>query len=86
MTKTIPYFTDHYLTVRWTNDTVQMELDDRSCSNDISSATRQNCFVQISTHEISHHYINTNGPLQVGGISFGYSRFDELATALKLDR
>jgi len=77
---------DHYLTVRWTNDTVQMELDDRSCSNDISSATRQNCFVQISTHEISHHYINTNGPLQVGGISFGYSRFDELATALKLDR
>ena len=47
---------------------------------------RQNCFVQISTHDISHHYINTNGPLHVGGISFGYKRFEELASALKLDR
>lgn len=77
---------DHFLTVRWTNDTVQMELDDKSCSNEISSATRQNCFVQISTHEISHHYINTNGPLHVGGVYFGPSRFDELSTSLKLDR
>ena len=29
---------DHFLTVRWTNDTVQMELDDKSCSNEISSS------------------------------------------------
>ena len=78
---------DNFLTVRWTNDTVQMELtNDKSCSNEISSATRQNCFVQISTHEISHHYINTNGPLHVGGVDFGPSRFNELSTALKLDR
>ena len=77
---------DHFLTVRWTNDTVQMELDDKSCSNEISSATRQNCFVQISTHEISHHYINTNGPLQVGGVSFGAKGFQDLSDALGLNR
>ena len=77
---------DHFLTVRWTNDTVQMELDDKSCSNDISSATRQNCFDQISTHDTRYHYINTNGPLHVGGVSFGRSRFGELASALQLNR
>lgn len=72
---------DHFLTVRWTNDTVQMELDDKSCSNEI-----QSCFSQISTHDMSHHYINTNGPLHVGGVSFGASRFSQLADSLGLGR
>ena len=72
---------DHFLTVRWTNDTVQMELDDKSCSNEI-----QSCFSQITTHDSSHHYINTNGPLHVGGVSFGAHRLAELANTLQLDR
>ncbi len=78
---------DHFLTVRWTNDTVQMELDDKSCSNEISPASSRhhNCFRQITTHDSSHHYINTNGPLHVGGVSFG-GRFEELASALSLER
>ena len=76
---------DHYLAIRWTNDTVQMDLDDRSCSNSISVTTHQNCFVQITTHDSTHHYINTNGPLHVGGVSFG-DQIDDLAVALGLDR
>lgn len=77
---------DHFLAVRWTNDTVQMELDDKTCSNEISSASRHNCFVQITTHDSTHHYINTNGPLHVGGVSFGKHQFDDLAKALNLNR
>lgn len=76
---------DHYLAVRWTNDTVQMELDDKTCSNEISSP-RHNCFIQITTHEGTNHYLNTNGPLHVGGVSFGQGRFQDLADAIGLNR
>ena len=76
---------DHYLAVRWTNDTVLMELDDKTCSNDVLTQ-RPNCFVQISTHESRNRYLNTNGPLHVGGVSFGGSRFTEVAQQLGLDR
>jgi hypothetical protein len=77
---------DHYLAVRWTNDTVQMELDDKTCANEISSSSRHNCFVQITTHDSTHHYINTNGPLHVGGVSFGEEKFSSLSLALGLNR
>ena len=77
---------DHFLTVRWTNHTVQMDLADKTCSNEISSASRHNCFRQIMIHDSTHHYINTNGPLQVGGVSFGADRFQDLSSALGLDR
>ena len=68
---------EHYLAMRWTNDTVQMELE--SCSNEISSS-RRNCFDQKTTHDSKHRYLNTNGPLQVGGISFAENSFDQFAT------
>ncbi len=77
---------DHYLAVRWTNDTVQMELDDKTCSNEISSIARHACFVQITTHDSSHHYLNTNGPLHVGGVSFSESKFTDLAQSMGLMR
>ena len=75
---------DHFLTVRWTNHTVQMELADKTCSNEIDA--RNNCFRQIMIHDSTHHYINTNGPLQVGGVSFGADGFQDLSNALGLDR
>ena len=71
---------DHDLTIRWSDDTVQMELDEKTCLNEISSP-KQNCFIQISTHSSLHHYLNTNGPLQVGGISFGAAEFQKMARA-----
>ena len=78
---------DHFLTVRWTNHTVQMELADKTCSNEISSASsRHNCFRQIMIHDSTHHYINTNGPLQVGGVSFGAEGFQDISDALGLNR
>ena len=74
---------DHYLVVHWTNDTVQMTLDDKSCSNEITTSTHQKCFTQITTHDLTHHYINTNGPLHVGGVPF---KFDDLASRLGKNR
>ena len=78
---------DHYLAIRWTNETIQMELDNQECANEISSGgdSRQKCFRQIMIHG-THHYINTNGPLHVGGVSFGADKFQELAKKLKLNR
>ena len=64
----------HYLVMRWTNDTVQMELE--SCSNEM---VRHKCFVQKTTHDSRHRYLNTNGPLQVGGISFSEEHFKAMA-------
>ena len=78
--------TDHNLVMRWTNDTVQMELDDKSCSNEISATVQNQCFLQIAMHDSRHHYLNSNGPLQVGGVSFGAERFDEIASLVGLDR
>lgn len=71
--------------MRWTNDTVQMELDDKTCSNDVLTQ-RANCFVQISTHDSKNRYLNTNGPLHVGGVSFGASKFVDIAQQLGLER
>ena len=75
---------DHFLTVRWTNHTIQMELADKTCSNEIGE--RNNCFRQDMIQDSTHHYINTNGPLQVGGVSFGAGRFQDLSDALGLNR
>ena len=41
---------------------------------------RRNCFVQKTTHDSRHRYLNTNGPLHVGGISFAKDSFEEFAT------
>ena len=75
----------HFLVLRWTNDTVQMELDSRSCTNEIEPSKNQ-CFLQITTHDQTHHFLNTNGPLHVGGVSFGQDRFDDIADLLGLAR
>ena len=71
--------------LRWTNDTVQMELDDKTCSNEVSPSANQ-CFLQVTTQGMKNRYLNTNGPLHVGGVSFGSDRFETVATLLRLDR
>ena len=76
---------DHFLVMRWTNDTVQIELDDKTCSNEVNPSRNQ-CFLQITTHDSSHHYLNVNGPLHVGGVSFGGDRFGDIANSIGLDR
>ena len=76
---------DHYIVLRWTNDTVQMELDDKTCSNEVQPSRNQ-CFLQVTTHDMRNHYLNTNGPLHVGGVSFGGRRFDQISDLLGLDR
>lgn len=60
------------MVLSWTNSSVQMELE--SCSNQVT-VPRENCFVQQSTSDLTHHFLNTNGPLQVGGASFSSSDF-----------
>ena len=42
--------------------------------------------LQISTHGAPFRYLNTNGPLHVGGVSFGGDRFREVSDLLGLDR
>ncbi|TRY62862.1 hypothetical protein TCAL_07709 [Tigriopus californicus] len=76
---------DHFLVIRWTNDTIQMELDQKTCSNEVSPARNQ-CFLQITTHEWTHHYLNTNSPLHVGGVSFGGDRFSEISKSIGVTR
>ena len=71
--------------MRWTNDTVYMELDDGQCTNEIDQKKNQ-CFVQITMHDETSHYLNVNGPMQVGGVSFGPSGFSQLSRLLSFDR
>ena len=76
---------NHDLVLKWTNDTVQMELDDKTCSNEISPKKNQ-CFLQITTTSSKHKFLNVNGPLHVGGVSFGDRRLKDLSNSLGLDR
>lgn len=76
---------DHFIVLRWTNDTVQMELDDKTCSNEVSPSKNQ-CFLQVTILDMKKRYLNTNGPLHVGGVSFGDTRFKEIASRLGLSR
>ena len=41
---------------------------------------------QISTHDSKNRYLNTNGPLHVGGVSFGANGFQQVAQQLGIDR
>ena len=45
------------------------------------SIISRNCFVQKTTHDSLNRYLNTNGPLQVGGLSFTEEKFTDFATA-----
>ena len=76
---------DHYLVLRWTNDTIQMELDDKTCSNEVNPSRNQ-CFLQVTTHDWTNHFLNVNGPLHVGGVSFGGDRFDTIAASIGIKR
>ncbi len=76
---------DHFIVLRWTNDTVQMVLDDNACTNEVQPSLNK-CFLQMTTHDMTHHYLNTNGPLHVGGVSFGGDRFGQIADLIGLDR
>ena len=77
---------DHFLTVRWTDHNVQMELQDDSCDR-YKPESRRDCYDDCKDcDQGTHHYINTNGPLHVGGVSFGDGGFHRLAEALNLDR
>lgn len=71
--------------MRWTNDTVQMELDSRTCSNDVSPKRNQ-CFIQITTHDSRRRLLNTVGPLQVGGVSFGTGGMSDVAGLIGVPR
>ncbi len=62
-----------------------MELDDKTCSNEVQPSRNQ-CFLQVTTHDMERHYLNTNGPLHVGGVSFGGDRFREVSQLLGLHR
>ena len=85
---------DHDLTVSWQSGLIKMELDEKSCMNDISytsggdggqgsrrSGSRNSCYVEVSTHNSKYQILNTNGPLHVGGVSFGASEFQKMARA-----
>ena len=62
-----------------------MELDDKTCTNEVSPSRNQ-CFLQITTHDMKNHFLNTNSPMHVGGVSFGGARFDDISTLIGVAR
>ena len=64
---------EHSVNVRWSNETVLMTIDGGACSE-----FRQ-CNLQAPRPGGRSQYLNSNGPLQVGGLYFGHDRIPDLA-------
>eukprot|EP00096_Caligus_rogercresseyi_P016358 TRINITY_DN898_c0_g1_i1.p1 TRINITY_DN898_c0_g1~~TRINITY_DN898_c0_g1_i1.p1 ORF type:complete len:1540 (+),score=519.42 TRINITY_DN898_c0_g1_i1:230-4849(+) len=74
----------HELHMKWTNTSARMELDDNSCTSTGKSDKKNQCFVQVSMRKSRNSFLNVNGPLQIGGVSFGQQGIQELLNSLGL--
>ncbi|XP_040581523.1 DE-cadherin [Lepeophtheirus salmonis] len=74
----------HELVMKWTNTSARMELDDNSCTSTGRSDKKNQCFIQISMRKSKNSFLNVNGPLQIGGVSFGTNGFQDLLQRLSL--
>ena len=71
---------EHTVNVMWSNQTIKMTIDDGVCTD-----FRQ-CNLQSRRPQGQSHYMNSNGPLQVGGLYFGHDRVSDLARGLGIDK
>lgn len=72
---------EHLVNVKWSNESVSMEIDGGACSNDI-----RHCQLQASRPGGNSQFLNSNGPLQIGGLYFGEDRLRDLSAKLGLSR
>jgi len=72
---------EHLVQLRWSNESVSLIIDGGACSNDI-----RHCQLQASRPGGDSQFLNSNGPLQVGGLYFGEDRLRDLAAKLGLSR
>jgi len=70
---------EHTVSLSWTNQTIRMKITE-GCNSLLG------CEIQLSRDRGVQKYLNTNGPLQVGGVYFGHSNLDNLAQLLSLQR
>merc|ERR1719342_1618590 len=71
---------EHSINVRWSNDTIIMTIDGAECID-----TRQ-CELRARRPQGPSQFMNSNGPLQVGGLYFGHDRISDLARGLGVDK
>jgi len=72
---------EHLVNLRWSNDSVSLIIDGGACSNDI-----RHCQLQGNRPRGNSQFLNSNGPLQIGGLYFGEDRLRDLSAKLGLSR
>merc|ERR1719427_2571710 len=70
---------DHTVNIKWSNETVSMTIDGGACSE------FSHCNLQADRPHGRSQFMNSNGPLQVGGLYFGHGRISDLARGLGVD-
>merc|ERR1719471_437000 len=71
---------EHSVNVRWSNETILMTIDGGAC------ADFRQCNLQARRPQGPSQYLNSNGPLQVGGLYFGHDRIQDLANGLGIEK
>jgi len=78
---------EHYVIVRWSNESVSLLLDPPEVPGGLHCATDiRQCQLQSGRPRGNKQFLNSNGPLQVGGLYFGADRLGDLAANLGLQR
>ena len=72
---------EHSVEFSWSNSTVNLILDNGDCLPSIGD-----CQLLASRPRGGAQYMNSNGPLQVGGLYFGKDRLRDLAAELRVAR
>jgi len=72
---------EHHVSFSWTNSSVKVVLDNGECIPNL-----RDCQVQAGRPKGGFGFLNSNGPLQVGGLYFGRQRLHELASKLGVRR
>jgi len=72
---------EHLVDLKWSNDSVSLVIDGGACSNDI-----RHCSLQANRPGGNSQYLNSNGPLQIGGLYFGEDRLRDLSAKLGVSR
>ncbi len=72
---------EHTVKVKWSNQSIEMTIDDGACPEGF-----RQCNLQSRRPQGRSQYMNSNGPLQVGGLYFGHDRVTDLARGLGIDK
>merc|ERR1711936_1044676 len=72
---------EHLINLSWSIESVSLVIDGGACSTDI-----KHCQLQASRPRGDSQFLNSNGPLQIGGLYFGKDRLSYLSAKLGLNR